>query len=65
MYMQYLDKIGQLFFGVPAPKNQNNGLFGDLMQSFLNSLDTNNDSSDEDQRSGTGAKHKIESAELD
>ncbi|KAK3090317.1 hypothetical protein FSP39_010901 [Pinctada imbricata] len=34
-YKEYLDKIGQLFFGLPPPKKQNQGLFGNLLQSLL------------------------------
>lgn len=38
-YMEYLDRIGQLFFGVPPPKPKSAGVFGNLLQSFLNGMD--------------------------
>ncbi|XP_060601931.1 Golgi to ER traffic protein 4 homolog [Ruditapes philippinarum] len=39
-YKEYLDKIGQLFFGVPAPKSQSQGgFFGNLIQSLLGNED--------------------------
>lgn len=36
-YVQYLDKIGQLFFGVKPPeeKKKRGGLFGNILESFL------------------------------
>ena len=35
-YRKYLDRIGQLFFGVPPPKRQaGGGLFGNLMASMM------------------------------
>ena len=27
-YFQYLDKIGQLFFGLPPPRKSQQGMFG-------------------------------------
>lgn len=42
-YMQYLDKIGQLFFNVP-PKNQSSkNVFSSLLQSFFNGPDEDDD----------------------
>ncbi|KAK7003648.1 Golgi to ER traffic protein 4 [Biomphalaria glabrata] len=34
-YKEYLDQIGQLFFGVPPPQKTPQGLFGSLMQNVL------------------------------
>ena len=35
-YKKYLDRIGQLFFGVPPPKRQaGGGIFGNLMASMM------------------------------
>lgn len=42
-YVQYLDKIAQIFFDVEPPRRQSAGLFGNLIQSFLNGLDDDSD----------------------
>ncbi|XP_060081085.1 Golgi to ER traffic protein 4 homolog [Ylistrum balloti] len=34
-YKEYLDKIGQVFFGVPPPRAPSQGLFGNLIQSLF------------------------------
>ncbi|XP_048764330.1 Golgi to ER traffic protein 4 homolog isoform X3 [Ostrea edulis] len=34
-YREYLDQIGQLFFGLPPPPKQSQGLFGNLLQSIM------------------------------
>lgn len=39
MYHEYLDKIGQLFFGLPPPPKQQGGLIGNLIQSLMGSMD--------------------------
>jgi len=44
-FIQYLDKIGQLFFGVPAPERPR-GMFSGLFNSLLSAM--NDDSSDDD-----------------
>ncbi|XP_064644612.1 Golgi to ER traffic protein 4 homolog [Lineus longissimus] len=36
MYTEYLDRIGQIFFGVPPPQTGGGGLFGNLFQSLFN-----------------------------
>lgn len=42
--MQYLDKIGQIFFGLqPQPRMPTGGLFGNLLQGFLSGLDDDDD----------------------
>jgi len=65
-YVQYLDKIGQIFFGVKPPEEKKSGgLFGNLIESFLGGLD---DESDEDTSQGMQAstsRRLIESSELD
>jgi len=38
-YKEYLDQIGQLFFGVPPPQRTPQGLFGGLLQSMLGGED--------------------------
>nr|CAI5850683.1 unnamed protein product [Callosobruchus analis] len=43
-YVQYLDKIGQIFFGVQPPRQERSGgLFGNFFESFLGSLDDDSD----------------------
>ncbi|KAK3579538.1 hypothetical protein CHS0354_028370 [Potamilus streckersoni] len=34
-YREYLDKIGQIFFGLPPPQTSPQGFFGNLLQSLL------------------------------
>uniref|UniRef100_A0A1B6MMB8 Golgi to ER traffic protein 4 homolog n=1 Tax=Graphocephala atropunctata TaxID=36148 RepID=A0A1B6MMB8_9HEMI len=48
-YPQYLDKIAQIFFGVPPPRQQNpGGLLGNILQSLVNGLGDNLDSDEEE-----------------
>ncbi|XP_018323696.1 Golgi to ER traffic protein 4 homolog [Agrilus planipennis] len=42
-YVQYLDKIGQIFFGLKPPVQQGGGFFGNFLQSFLSGLDEDSD----------------------
>ncbi|VEN52074.1 unnamed protein product [Callosobruchus maculatus] len=43
-YVQYLDKIGQIFFGLQPPRQERSGgLFGNFFESFLGSLDDDSD----------------------
>ncbi|ESO87201.1 hypothetical protein LOTGIDRAFT_154705 [Lottia gigantea] len=44
-YKEYLDKIGQLFFGLPPPQASSQGIFGNLLQSLMT---PSGDDSDED-----------------
>ncbi|CAH1388924.1 unnamed protein product [Nezara viridula] len=37
-YLDYLEKIGQIFFGLPTSRRQPRSLFGNLFQSILNGL---------------------------
>ncbi|XP_044731601.1 Golgi to ER traffic protein 4 homolog [Chrysoperla carnea] len=50
-YAKYLDKIGQLYLGVPPPRQRANGLFGNLIQNLLSGLDM--DSDDDGDHPGT------------
>lgn len=54
-YVQYLDKIGQIFFGVQPPPTPSGagggGLFGNFLQSFLGGLGDDDDESDESESS--------------
>ncbi|XP_047143754.1 Golgi to ER traffic protein 4 homolog isoform X1 [Hydra vulgaris] len=36
-YSQYLDKIGQIFFGIPPPKKEKSGIFG-LLDNLMESM---------------------------
>ncbi|XP_014681859.1 PREDICTED: Golgi to ER traffic protein 4 homolog isoform X2 [Priapulus caudatus] len=38
-YNEYLDRIGQLFFGVPPPRRPTGGIFGNLLSSIMGGLD--------------------------
>lgn len=50
-YLGYLDRIGQGFFGLPAPQRQRpGGMFSGLFDSFFSVL---NDEDDEGEESGT------------
>ncbi|KAK6170669.1 hypothetical protein SNE40_019004 [Patella caerulea] len=42
-YKEYLDKIGQLFFGLPPPQATNQGIFGNLLQSLMNQAEDSDD----------------------
>lgn len=42
-YVQYLDKIGQIFFGLKAPQQPKGGFFGNFLENFLSSLDEDSD----------------------
>lgn len=62
-YVQYLDKIGQIFFGVnPPPSQDKGGLFGNFLQSFLTSME---EDSEEDMPQPSSSRSIIENTELD
>lgn len=46
-YLKYLDKIGQLFFGMPPPPPKQQGLFGNILQSLFGGLEDDDMSSEE------------------
>jgi len=60
-YSEYLDKIGQLFFGVPKPKR--GGMFGNFLQSFLGSYE--DDDGDDAIAEEAGPSRKLKAEELD
>ncbi|CAH0563457.1 unnamed protein product [Brassicogethes aeneus] len=70
-YVGYLDKIGQIFFGLnpPQQQQQKSGIFGNFFESFLTGL--GEDSDDENSAAGastsasSGRKKMIENADLD
>ncbi|KAK3739992.1 hypothetical protein RRG08_005264 [Elysia crispata] len=51
-YREYLDQIGQLFFGVPPPQKTPQGFFGNLLQNVLVDVD-----SDEEDSMGSTSSH--------
>lgn len=51
-YKEYLDKIGQLFFGLPPPKKNQQGMFGNLLQSLLGGEEETMQTSTESTSSG-------------
>ncbi|CAG9767212.1 unnamed protein product [Ceutorhynchus assimilis] len=67
-YIQYLDKIAQIFFGVKPPEKKNSGgLFGNLLENFLGGLD---DDSDEEtpqpsQSRASTSRQILQSTDLD
>lgn len=42
-YVGYLDKIGQIFFGLKPPQKSQGGLFGNFFENFLRGLDDSDD----------------------
>lgn len=67
-YIEYLDKIGQIFFGLKPPQQkQTGGLFGNFFETFLSGLD--DDSDDETSRptasSAMRNRRQLETEELD
>nr|CAD7606164.1 unnamed protein product [Timema genevievae] len=46
-YPDYLNKIGHIFFGIPLPRAQPQGLFGNILQSFFSGLDEESDTESE------------------
>lgn len=60
-YPQYLDKIGQLFFGLPPPPKPQ-GNFGNLIQTLLGSFD---DDAGTSRGAAAPAKAEVELEELD
>lgn len=62
-YVQYLDKIGQIFFGIKPPQQQSQGIFGNFLQTFLGDLD--DDSDEETPQPSCSRKQLLENSELD
>uniref|UniRef100_A0A1B6C9S1 Golgi to ER traffic protein 4 homolog n=1 Tax=Clastoptera arizonana TaxID=38151 RepID=A0A1B6C9S1_9HEMI len=67
-YRDYLDKIAQIFFGVPPPhKAKNSGFLGNLFQSLMNGVDefeSDDDNSSTSARPSTSTQH-METEALD
>ncbi|CAH1982092.1 unnamed protein product [Acanthoscelides obtectus] len=60
-YIQYLDKIGQIFFGLQPPRQERSGgLFGNIFESFLGSLEDDSDDEPVHQQRST-ASHQTPS----
>lgn len=63
-YTQYLDKIGQIFFGLKPPQQQPaGGLFGSFIDNFLSGFD--DDSDDDIPQASTSTAQLTENTELD
>ncbi|XP_073997682.1 Golgi to ER traffic protein 4 homolog isoform X1 [Rhodnius prolixus] len=56
-YTHYLDKIGQIFFGVPPPQVRPSGFLGNLFHSLMNGLEDCGSSDDEQGRSRDQSPH--------
>lgn len=64
--MQYLDKIGQIFFGLkPPPQQRPGGIFGNFLHNFLSGLDEDSDDDNTVQASTSTSRLLPESTELD
>nr|XP_037287414.1 Golgi to ER traffic protein 4 homolog A-like isoform X2 [Rhipicephalus microplus] len=65
-YPQYLDKIGQLFFGLPPPPKPQ-GMFGNLIQTLLGGLedDDSGSSSHAGMAMGQSTSAEVQPEELD
>ena len=61
-YVGYLDKIGQIFFGLKPPQQKQTGLFGNFFESFLRGLD---DSDEETSQASTSNLPDMMHSELD
>ena len=56
---QFLDKLGQMYFGLPPPpKKKPGGLFGGLFDQFFNALNDDDDSSDEEAAAGPSTSRR-------
>ncbi|KAB0793411.1 hypothetical protein PPYR_13031 [Photinus pyralis] len=64
-YMQYLDKIGQIFFGLKPPPQQRRGFFGNFLHSFLSGLDDDSDDDNSVQASPSTSRLLTENTDLD
>ncbi|XP_005113349.2 Golgi to ER traffic protein 4 homolog [Aplysia californica] len=54
-YKEYLDQIGQLFFGVPPPQRTPQGLFGNFLQNMLGAAGSDDEEDEENLVAGKGA----------
>lgn len=68
-YIGYLDKIGQIFFGLNPPQQQKaGGIFGNILESFLAGLGDESDdesSSDKNTAKASTSRNMLENTELD
>lgn len=63
-YIQYLDKIGQIFFGLKPPqRQQTGGLLGTFIDNFLGGFD--DDSDDDVPQASTSTGRMADNTELD
>lgn len=69
-YLQYLDKIGQIFFGLKPPQQPKGGFLGNFFENFLSGLDEDSDEDTPPQASCSNSKPSsskplIENTEMD
>lgn len=65
-YVQYLDKIGQIFFGLKPQQQQTGGLFGRFLDNFLSGFDDDSDEELNVPKASTSAAAELtENADLD
>jgi len=55
-YLEYLDKIGQHFFGVPAPVKRPGGMFSGLIDQLMTAM---NDESSDDEAGPSGSQRNL------
>lgn len=63
-YREYLDKIGQIFFGVAPPQQRPQGLFSNFLGSIMSAME-NSDSEEDGRPSTSGSQQRMETDELD
>jgi hypothetical protein len=69
-YLEYLDKIGQTFFGVPPPAKASSSMFSGLFDQIVTAMNEDEESSEEEGgpqpgTSRTVEAHDMETADLD
>ncbi|XP_071443576.1 Golgi to ER traffic protein 4 homolog isoform X2 [Hetaerina americana] len=63
-YRDYLDKIGQIFFGAVPPQQKPQGLFSNFLGSIMSAME-NSDSEEDGRPSTSGSQKRMETDELD
>lgn len=63
-YFEYIDRIGQQFFGLPQPQRPR-GMFSGLMDSIFSAMNEDESSDDEQQGNVSAASISMDSQDLD
>ncbi len=59
-FMEYVDKIGQNYFGVPPPERARpGGIFGGFFDSFVNMLNDDDDESEDDGAAAAARRYSV------